>query len=129
MKTRRILMSLAGVLICAVSVGVFKVAALGVDPFQSLMSGLDNMIPIPFGTLYMLINAVLLVIDFFLDRHYIGISTFITQLAIVVVAILCNVQLAKYGALSKYGVDIPIAVIGIESKVFTVVINLVVGIA
>lgn len=58
-----------------------------------------------------------------------GISTFITQLAIVVVAILCNVQLAKYGALSRYGVDIPIAIIGIQSKVFTVVINLVVGIA
>ena len=58
-----------------------------------------------------------------------GASTFITQLAIVIVAILCNVQLAKYGALSKYGVDIPIAIIGIESKIFTVVINLVVGIA
>jgi len=58
-----------------------------------------------------------------------GISTFITQLAIVVVAILCNVQLAKYGELSKYGSDIPIAIIGIQSKIFTVVINLVVGIA
>ena len=58
-----------------------------------------------------------------------GVSTFITQLAIVIVAILCNVQLAKYGELSKYGVDIPIAIIGIESKVFTVVIGLVVGIA
>ena len=58
-----------------------------------------------------------------------GASTFVTQTAIVVVAILCNVQLAKYGALSPYGPDIPIAIIGIESKVFTVVINLVVGIA
>ena len=58
-----------------------------------------------------------------------GVSTFITQLAIVIVAILSNVQLAKYGELSKYGADIPIAVIGIESKIFTVVINLVVGIA
>ncbi len=58
-----------------------------------------------------------------------GVSTFITQLAIVVVAILCNVQLAKYGALSRYGIDIPIAVIGIQSKIFTIVINLVVGIA
>ncbi len=57
-----------------------------------------------------------------------GVSTFITQLAIVIVAILCNVQLAKYGALSKYGTDIPIAIIGIQSKIFTVVINLVVGI-
>ena len=58
-----------------------------------------------------------------------GVSTFITQLAIVIVAIACNIQLAKYGALSKYGVDIPIAIIGIQSKIFTVVINLVVGIA
>lgn len=57
-----------------------------------------------------------------------GVSTFITQLAIVIVAILCNAQLAKYGTLSKYGVDIPIAMIGIVSKVFTVVLNLVVGI-
>ena len=62
------------------------------------------------------------------DIIKLGVSTFITQIAIVLVAILCNVQLAKYGALSKYGVDIPIAVIGIESKIFTVVINLVVGI-
>ena len=58
-----------------------------------------------------------------------GASTFVTQTAIVVVAILCNVQLAKFGAASKYGPDIPIAIIGIESKIFTVVINLVVGIA
>lgn len=58
-----------------------------------------------------------------------GVSTFITQVAIVIVAILCNLQLSKYGMLSKYGADIPIAVISIESKVFTVVINFVVGIA
>ena len=63
-----------------------------------------------------------------LDVIQLGASTFVTQTAIVVVAILCNVQLAKYGMLSKYGPDIPIAIIGIESKVFTVVINLVVGI-
>ena len=57
-----------------------------------------------------------------------GFSTFVSQLAIVVVAILSNVQLARYGALSEYGADIPIAVIGIQSKVFTVMVNLVVGI-
>ena len=62
------------------------------------------------------------------DIIQMGVSTFVTQVAIVIVAVLCNVQLAKYGALSKYGTDIPIAVIGIISKLFTVVINLVVGI-
>ena len=77
MKTRRILMSLAGVLICAVSVGIFKIAAFGVDPFQSLMSGLDHLIPIPFGTLYVLVNLVLLVFSLLTDRRNIGIATFI----------------------------------------------------
>ena len=57
-----------------------------------------------------------------------GASSFITQMTIVIISLVCNIMLAKYGAMSKYGADIPIAIIGIESKVFTVVINLVVGI-
>ena len=57
-----------------------------------------------------------------------GISTFVTQMTILVISVTCNIFLSKYGALSVYGVDIPIAIIGIESKVFTVVINIVVGI-
>lgn len=57
-----------------------------------------------------------------------GASSFITQITIVIISLCCNIQLAKYGAMSQFGVDIPIAIIGIESKVFTVVINIVVGI-
>ncbi len=57
-----------------------------------------------------------------------GASSFITQMTIVIISLVCNIMLAKYGAVSKYGIDIPIAIIGIESKVFTVVINIVVGI-
>lgn len=57
-----------------------------------------------------------------------GTSSFITQMTIVIISLVCNIMLARYGAQSRYGVDIPIAIIGIESKVFTVVINLVVGI-
>jgi len=70
-------MSLFGVIICAISVGVFKLAALGVDPFQSLMSGLEKIIPIEFGTLYVMVNAVLLLFSLIADRHNIGIATFI----------------------------------------------------
>lgn len=57
-----------------------------------------------------------------------GLSSFITQMTIVIISLVCNILLAKYGAMSSYGADIPIAIIGIESKVFTVVINIVVGI-
>lgn len=62
------------------------------------------------------------------EAFKLGLSSLITQMTIVVISLVCNIMLAKYGAQSKYGVDIPIAVIGIESKVFTVVINIVVGI-
>jgi len=74
---RRILMSLCGVTVCAISVGIFKLAALGVDPFQSLMAGLDQLIPISFGTLYVIVNLILLSFSLIFDRHNIGIATFI----------------------------------------------------
>lgn len=74
---RRVAMSLFGVIICAISVGIFKIAALGVDPFQSFMAGLDSIVPISFGTLYVITNAVLLLFALIFDRHYIGIATFI----------------------------------------------------
>ena len=74
---KRVLMSLFGVMICAVSVGIFKIAALGVDPFQSFMAGLDALVPISFGTLYVIANALLLLFALIFDRHYIGIATFI----------------------------------------------------
>ena len=78
--TRRILMSLFGVIICGISVGMFKFAALGVDPFQSLMSGMDAVIPIRFGTLYVIVNAVLLLFSLIFDRRKIGLATFINLL-------------------------------------------------
>ena len=77
MNKKRILMSAMGVVISAICVGAFKLAAMGVDPFQSLMSGLDALVPIPFGTLYVIVNAVLLLFALAFDRHYIGIATFI----------------------------------------------------
>lgn len=57
-----------------------------------------------------------------------GLSSFITQMTIAIISLVCNIMLKKYGAQSQFGENIPIAVIGIESKVFTVVINVVVGI-
>lgn len=76
-KTKRILMSVGGVLIGGVSVGFMKIAAAGVDPFQAMMSGLDALVPISFGTLYVLANLALLSFSLVTDRHNIGIATFV----------------------------------------------------
>ena len=77
MLKTRILMSSLGVMICGISVGMFRTAALGVDPFQSLMSGLNSLVPISFGTLYVIANAVLLLFAVIFDRRKIGLATVI----------------------------------------------------
>ena len=74
---RRVGLATAGMLLAGVSLGFFKRAFFGVDPYQCLVYGLANVIPISFGTLYMLVNLLQLVLVFFLDKRYIGISTFI----------------------------------------------------
>ena len=77
MKTRRVLMSFFGVIICGMAVGFFKIAAFGVDPFQSFMSGIDKLVPIAFGTLYVIVNICLLAFSLLCNRHMIGLATFI----------------------------------------------------
>ena len=76
-RNKRILMSALGVLICGISVGMFKHAALGVDPFQSLMSGLNAVFPISFGALYVIVNILLLLFALVFDRRKIGLATLI----------------------------------------------------
>lgn len=77
MLKTRLWMSCLGVIICGISVGLFRTAALGVDPFQSLMSGLSNLIPIGFGTLYLIVNAALLLFALVFDRRKIGLATLV----------------------------------------------------
>ena len=57
-----------------------------------------------------------------------GAATFVTQISIVVLSVVCNMVLFHYGELSKYGPDIPISVFSIQTKVYTVVCNIVTGI-
>lgn len=58
-----------------------------------------------------------------------GISSFITQMSIVVVIATQNNLLAKYGAESEYGSNIPITVLGIVMKVSQIINSIVIGIA
>ncbi len=92
---KRIIMSAAGVVIGAISVAIFRIAAFGVDPFQSLMSGLDKFIPIDFGTLYVIVNAALLLFSLIFDRHYIGVATFINLFLLGYITDFTYIQLLK----------------------------------
>ena len=77
-RRRRLFMAVVGVVTCALSVGFFKQAAFGTDPFQCMCNGIDRSIPsIGFGTLYVIICAVLLCAMLIIDRHYLGVATII----------------------------------------------------
>lgn len=59
----------------------FKTANFGVDPFQSLAMGLwsKNRNVDRLWNFYLLLNLLILLVDFILDRHYIGLATFINM--------------------------------------------------
>lgn len=58
-----------------------------------------------------------------------GISSFITQISIVLVIAVENNLLGKYGANSKFGSEIPITVFGIVMKISQILNSIIIGIA
>lgn len=58
-----------------------------------------------------------------------GVSSFITQIAITIVMVLFNNLLKTYGAASIYGSEIPLTAMGIVMKVNQIMLSILVGIA
>ncbi len=70
-------------------------------------------------------------LDFALLRHImaLGTSSLLTQLSIVVITVINNILLVRYGAASVYGADIPLAAFVVIMKLFQIVLNIAIGIA
>lgn len=58
-----------------------------------------------------------------------GISSFISQIVLVIVMAVQNNIMREYGAISKYGADIPISALGVTMKVFGILMVIVIGLA
>lgn len=58
-----------------------------------------------------------------------GTSSLLTQLFIVIITIINNILLVKYGAQSVYGADIPLSAFVVIMKLFQIVLNIAIGIA
>lgn len=92
----RTILAAVGMFLCGVAVAFFKLANLGLDPYQCFANGIARLIPISFGTLYMLINLIQLIVVFFLDKHYIGISTFLNLFLVGYAADFTEMLLRKF---------------------------------
>ncbi|MBR5387822.1 MAG: hypothetical protein IK142_09615 [Clostridiales bacterium] len=112
LKTR-IALCVIGVCLCGIAVGFFRYAAFGVDPFTSFMSGLDVVVPIDYGTLYVFVNAVLLIIVIFLDRKLVGLGTVVNLFLVGYLAEFVNNGLAKVFPSGSIGPRIICLIIGV----------------
>ena len=68
-------------------------------------------------------------VSYIMQIAAVGMGSFFNQVAMMVVQILLNNQLKKYGSQSPYGEDIPLAVAGIVMKVAQIFFSVVIGIA
>ena len=74
---KRTLISLIGLIFCGIGVALFLYTGLGVDPASVFELGIANVFHISYGTSSALINVVILVIVFIIDKSYINISSMI----------------------------------------------------
>jgi len=70
-------MTISGVLVAGFSVGMFNFSNFGMDPFQVFAHGVWKHMPIGYGTFYTILNLIMLIFIFMIDRHKIGLATVI----------------------------------------------------
>lgn len=76
-KLKSILICITGVFISGFGVSLFRVSGLGVDPFITFITGINQLITINFGTLYTGVNILLLCFSLVFNKKLIGLATFI----------------------------------------------------
>ena len=79
---RRLIMTVVGIYLTAVSVAIFRKALLGVDPFTVLVEAMENVSGYRYGIVFPAVQVVLLLITFIFGRKYINFGTLLTLFCI-----------------------------------------------
>jgi uncharacterized membrane protein YczE len=74
----RLTAALAGALSIGSALGILQALKMGSDPFNVLVSGLSQVVPLGFGTLFFLVSALMLAVALRFGRKNIGIVTIVT---------------------------------------------------
>ena len=85
-KKFRIMMTLVGMILTGICVGIFQFLVFGLDPFTSFVTAFVNISGVRFSITYMAVIFVMLVIVFLLQKKYIGIATFLNLFLIGIMA-------------------------------------------
>lgn len=80
----KLLFSTLGVVCISLGVTLCRVGNVGVDPFTAMNLGVSARIGMDFGTYQLIVNFVILVFVFFLDKHLIGLGTIINMVGVAI---------------------------------------------
>ena len=76
---KRILMMLIGNLILGMGAGMLRAADFGVDPYQCFVLGIDKVLKLGYGTTFVIVNAVFLVLMLLLARKMLNAGTLVNM--------------------------------------------------
>lgn len=110
--TKRVLMTIVGVTVGGFSVGMFSFSAFGTDPFQVLAHGIWYQTNLDFGTLYMIVNLIMLVAVFFVDKRKIGIGTAINIFLLGYVVSFSTKLFMTWMPIPRYGFELYFSSLG-----------------
>ncbi|ENH97771.1 hypothetical protein J416_03751 [Gracilibacillus halophilus YIM-C55.5] len=79
---KKFLMMLIGNLFIGLAVALFRISALGTDPYSTLNLGISNNLQLSFGVYQLFFNIILLVLIFFYYKSSIGIGTIVNMIGI-----------------------------------------------
>lgn len=74
---KKFIVATLGLILCGVGVAMFLYSGLGVDPASVFELGIANVLHISYGTSSALINVVILIVVFIIDKSFINISSII----------------------------------------------------
>lgn len=83
---KRLIISIIATIAIGISIGMMRFSNLGVDPFTSLVIGVSNLSNIDFKIIYPIINALILIVIFLINRPMVGMGTLINLLLIGTIA-------------------------------------------
>lgn len=85
-----------GIFMVGVAVGFFKIVEMGADPFTAMNTGISSVISMQFGTLQLIVNALILGFIFIFKRQFIGFGTIFNMIFVGYTADFIMWILAKF---------------------------------
>jgi len=93
---RHFFMAFSGTCMIGVAVALMTAAHLGTDPFTDFVTGVAYLFDSTYGTFYLIVIGLLMVVIFFWDKRKIGIATVINLFVIGNICTLCLKPLTHF---------------------------------